>query len=67
MQDRHYREAAAEFEQALAVDPDNDAVRIQYATCLFAAERNEDARKQFEIERQRQGDRPGLNYYPRPS
>ena len=44
-------------------DPDDDQVRIQYATCLFAAERNEDARKQFEIERRRRGERPGLNYY----
>jgi len=63
MQDRHYSEAAAEFEQALAADLNNDEARIQYATCLFALERNDDARKQFEIERQRLGDRPGLNYY----
>lgn len=63
MQDRQYPEAATEFEQALASNPNDDTVRIQYATCLFAAERNEDARKQFEIERQRQGEWPGLNYY----
>lgn len=63
MQDRQYPEAAAEFEQALAIAPNDDNLRIQYATCLFAAERNEDARKQFEIERQRQGEWPGLNYY----
>ena len=63
MEGRLFSEAAAEFEQALAVDPNNDVVRIQYATCLFAQERNEEARKQFEIERQRLGDRPGLNYY----
>jgi tetratricopeptide (TPR) repeat protein len=63
MQDRLFSEAAAEFEQALAVDPNNDVVRVQYATCLFAQERNDEARKQFEIERQKLGDRPGLNYY----
>ncbi|MGA3043499.1 MAG: tetratricopeptide repeat protein [Bryobacteraceae bacterium] len=63
MQDRLFSEAAAEFEQALAADPNNDEVRIRYATCLFAQERNAEARKQFEIERQRLGDRPGLNYY----
>jgi Flp pilus assembly protein TadD len=63
MQDRLYQQAAAEFEQALAADPNNDEVRIQYATCLFAQQRNDEARKQFEIERQRLGDRPGLNYY----
>ena len=63
MQDRQYSEAAAEFERALAIDPKDDTVRIEYATCLFAAERNEDARKQFEIETQRLGERPGLDYY----
>jgi tetratricopeptide (TPR) repeat protein len=63
MQDRLFSEAAAEFEQALAADPHNDEVRIRYATCLFALYRNDDARKQFEIERQRLGERPGLNYY----
>jgi tetratricopeptide (TPR) repeat protein len=63
MQDRLFSEAAAEFERALAVDPNNDVVRIQYATCLFAEQRNDEARKQFEIEHQRLGDRPGLNYY----
>jgi tetratricopeptide (TPR) repeat protein len=63
MQSRLYGEAAAEFEKALAIQPDNDTVRIQYATCLFAQERNGDARKQFEIERQRLGDLPGLTYY----
>jgi len=49
MQDRLFSEAAAEFEQALAADPNNDEVRIRYATCLFAQERNAEARKQFEI------------------
>jgi len=63
MQQRLFSDAAAEFEQALAVDPNNDEVRIQYATCLFAQQRDDEARKQFEIERQRLGDRPGLNYY----
>jgi tetratricopeptide (TPR) repeat protein len=63
MQDRLFSEAATEFEQALASDPNNDVVRIQYATCLFAQERNDEARKQFEIERQKLGDRPGLSYY----
>ena len=61
MQDRLFSEAAAEFVQALAVDPNNDEVRIRYATCLFAQYRNDEARKQFEIERQKLGDRPGLS------
>ena len=63
MEGRQFSEARAEFEQALAADPNDDAVRIQYATCLFAEERNDEAREQFEIERRRLGDRPGLNYY----
>ncbi len=63
MERRLFSEAAAEFEQALAADPNNDVVRLEYATCLFALERDGEARKQFEIERQRLGDRPGLNYY----
>lgn len=63
MEARQFSEAAAEFEQALAADPNNDTVRIQYATCLFAQERNDEARKQFEIERQRSGEWPGLNYF----
>jgi Flp pilus assembly protein TadD len=63
MENRQFSEAAVEFQQALAADPNDDKVRIQYATCLFAQERDDEARKQFEIERQRLGDLPGLNYY----
>ena len=63
MQERRFNDAAMEFKKALAGEPDNDGVRIQYATCLFVQERNEEARRQFEIERQRQGDQPGLEYY----
>lgn len=63
MQERRYSEAAAEFEQALAAEPENDTLRIQYATCLFAEERNDAARAQFEMERRRLGDRTGLIYY----
>lgn len=63
MEDRRFSEAVAEYEQALAADPNDDAVRIQYATCLFALERDDEARKQFQIERQKLGDKPGLNYY----
>lgn len=63
MEDRLYGEAAAEFEKALAADPNNDNVRIAYATCLFEQERNDEARKQFEIERRRMGTWPGLEYY----
>ena len=63
MEERHFSEAAVEFEHALAANPGDDNLRIQYATCLFAQERNDDARSQFEILRQRRGDWPGLEYY----
>jgi tetratricopeptide (TPR) repeat protein len=63
LQDRRYGEAAAEFALAVAADPNNDAVRIQYATCLFIEENDEQSREQFEIERRRLGDLPGLTYY----
>ena len=63
MQERRYAEAATEFEAALAADPNNDALRIQYATCLFAGERNDEARRQFETEQKRLGEKPGIAYY----
>ncbi len=63
MQERRYTEADAEFEQSLAADPNNDSVRVQYATCLFIQERNADARKQFEMELKRLGEQPGLDYF----
>jgi len=63
MQERRYSEAASEFAQSLAADPDNDSLRIQYATCLFVQERNDEARKQFEIEQKRLGEQPGINYF----
>lgn len=63
MQSRQYADASVEFEAAVAADPNDDNVRIQYAICLFAAERNDDARRQFEILRQHRGEWPGLQYY----
>ncbi len=63
MQDRLFTEAAAEFEKALAADPENQEVRFQYATCLFAQGRNDEARREFETVRRRLGDSAGLQYY----
>ena len=63
MQERRYAEAAGEYERSLALDPANDAIRIEYATCLFAQERDQDARAQFEMETKRLGEQPGLSYY----
>jgi tetratricopeptide (TPR) repeat protein len=63
MQERRYEEAAEEYERSLALDPANDAIRIEYATCLFAQERDQDSRAQFEMEIERLGEQPGLSYY----
>jgi tetratricopeptide (TPR) repeat protein len=63
MQAYRYSEAADEFEKSLAADPNNDEVRIQYATCLFVQERNGEARKQLEMETKRLGNLPGLTYF----
>lgn len=63
MQNRRYAEAAEEFRQALSLNPNDDTLRVQYATCLFLEESNDEARKQFEILLRRLGDRPGLMYF----
>lgn len=63
MQQRLYAEASAEYEKALALDPNNDPLRLQYATSLFAQERNDESRQQFEIVRRRLGNRDGLTYF----
>ena len=63
MQDRQFSAAALEFEASLAAQPNDDEVRIEYATCLFALEKNADARKQFEIESTRLGEKPGFSYF----
>jgi tetratricopeptide (TPR) repeat protein len=63
MQERLFPEAGVEFERALEADPDNGVARFQYAACLFAQGRNDEAREQFEKARRRLGDSPGLQYY----
>jgi tetratricopeptide (TPR) repeat protein len=63
MQERRFEEAAGEYERSLALNPANDAIRIEYATCLFAQERDQDARAQFEMEIKRLGEQTGLSYY----
>jgi len=63
MEDRLFGDAGAEFEQAIAADPSNNALRLQYATCLFAQGHNAEARQQFEEVKNRLGDSPAVNYY----
>ncbi len=63
MEDRLFAEAGAEFELALAEDPNNAPVRLEYGACLFAQGRNDEARQQFETVRRKMGDAPALDYY----
>jgi Flp pilus assembly protein TadD len=47
MKSQMYDAAATEFEAALATEPVTPVIRYHYAVCLFAAGRNDDARRQF--------------------
>jgi Flp pilus assembly protein TadD len=48
MQDQLFEAAASEFEQALAVNPNDPRVHFQFAVCLLSLGRNDEARSQFE-------------------
>lgn len=63
MQQQLFDEAATEFEQALDLHPSDAQARFQYAVCLFALGRNDDARAQFEQVRTRVGASPYIVYY----
>jgi tetratricopeptide (TPR) repeat protein len=63
MQQQRYEEAAAEFEHALAVQPDLKLARYDYAVCLFAVGRNDDARREFERLVKEVGPSPESSYY----
>jgi tetratricopeptide (TPR) repeat protein len=63
MQELRFAEADREFALAVAADPENDDLRVRYATCLFAEERNVDARREFEALVRRGGSRAGLEFY----
>lgn len=63
MQDHLFEAAAAEFEQALAVNPAEPLVHSQFAICLFALGRNDEARSQFEQVRKLAGESRYVTYY----
>lgn len=56
MQEHFFEAAANEFEKALALDPAELRTRFQYALCLIALGRNDEARRQFEQVRKQAGE-----------
>jgi len=63
MQDNLFEAAAAEFEQAVAANPQDLRAHFQFAVCLLALGRNDEARRQFEQVQKLAGDSRYLEYY----
>src|SRR5512140_343240 len=63
LQQQLFEAAAGEFEQAVAVSPGDPRAHFQYAVCLLALGRNDEARQHFEQVRKLAGDSPYLAYY----
>jgi Flp pilus assembly protein TadD len=63
MQEQLFGAAAGEFEQAVAVSPKNPRAHFQFAVCLLALGRNEEARRQFEDVQQLGGKSRYVTYY----
>jgi Flp pilus assembly protein TadD len=63
MQENLYEAASSEFEQAVAANPKNPRAHFQFAVCLLALGRNDEARRQFEQVQKLAGDSPYVEYY----
>jgi Flp pilus assembly protein TadD len=63
MQERLFEAAASDFEQALAVNPSDPRAHFQFAVCLLALGRNDEARSHFEQVRKLAGESPYVTYY----
>ena len=63
MQDNLFEAAASEFEQAVAASPKDPRAHYEFAVCLLALGRNDEARSQFEQVQKLAGDSPYLEYY----
>jgi len=63
MKQQLFDEAAVEFEQALALDPQDARVRFEYAVCLLSLGRNDEARRAFEQVRKERGESHYITYY----
>ena len=63
MQDNLYEAASGEFEQAVAANPKDPRAHFEFAVCLLALGRNDEARSQFEQVQKLAGNSPYLEYY----
>lgn len=63
MQEHLFEAAAAEFEQAVAASPKDPRAHFQFAVCLLALGRNDEARTQFEQVQKLAGDSVYIQYY----
>jgi Flp pilus assembly protein TadD len=63
MRGQMYDAAASEFQAALAAEPADPVILYHYAVCLFAAGRNDEARRQFETLAKQAGRSPEVVYY----
>jgi len=63
MQEHSYEAAAGEFEQAVTASPADPRVQFQYAVCLLALGRNDEARTHFEQARKLSGESRYITYY----
>ena len=63
VKDERYREAALEFQAALALDPSHVRARYQLAVCWFAMLELKKARSEFERVRQEAGEDEQVVYY----
>ena len=63
MQKQLLDEAAGEFEKAITARPEDPRAHFQYARCLLALGRNDEARQQFERVQKLAGPSPYLTYY----
>jgi Flp pilus assembly protein TadD len=63
MQEQLFDAAANEFQQAVAVSPKDPRAHFQFAVCLLALGRNEEARSEFELVQHLAGESPFVTYY----
>lgn len=63
LQEHLFDAAAGEFEQAVAANPKDPRAHFQFAVCLLALGRNDEARSQFEQVEKLAGDSRYLEYY----
>jgi Flp pilus assembly protein TadD len=63
IQEQLIEAAAREFEQALALDPEEARARFQHGVCLLTLGRNDEARRQFERVEKQAGPSPYITYY----